>query len=53
MNRTFTVIIFFIAITTYAQNDVSEFAENTVEDVTMFGKAYANLAAKGMKVSLH
>jgi len=53
MNRTFTVIIFLIAITTYAQNDVSEFAENTVEDVTMFGKAYANPAAKGVMYNLN
>lgn len=32
---------------------MSEFAENTVEDMTMFGKACANPAAKGVMCNLN
>jgi len=53
MNKIFTFISFFYTFIACAQVNVSEFAENTVEDVTMFGKAYANPAAKGVMYNLN
>ncbi len=52
MNKTFTLIGFLFSVFMFAQNDINQFAENTIEDVTKFGKAYANPAAKGVMYNL-